>query len=332
MGAEIGTGEYPCQPYNGCSPFSGVPCGNGVFNGGEISVDDLNTSGWDGGTGWNGNWTAAGSATKSTNNGPQGTRHVQMSGGGASPDGTITRIFSTAGAVGADVEYAIKRNSDFSGSDRLFVEVSTNGTSWTTLASYSNDGSGSSDPVGTSYSTVSEALPASFADQPTVYLRFRGEMGNSSDRIWIDSVGITVGSSNGFVDGNDGSHPQTCNEDPTPRERQLDVRTLRLARAMKQQDVEIFVVAFAADIPGCNLNSTAEYDYTDPDDCNTILDADAGPIGDATHDGTANHRLLKCISSNTPGSNDHYFFADEAEDLDAIFTAIANQIAHRLIE
>jgi hypothetical protein len=107
---------------------------------------------------------------------------------------------------------------------------------------------------------------------------------------------------------------------------------MELARAIKTQGVEIFVVAFAGGVSGCNLNNTTVYDDEDPDDCNTVLDADPGPIGDHTHDGTGNHRLLKCISSSSQGTNDHYYFASDDDELTAIFTAIANQIAHRLLE
>ena len=63
-----------------------------------------------------------------------------------------------------------------------------------------------------------------------------------------------------------------------------------------------------------------------------LIGSVAGPIGNNTNEGTANHRLLKCIASSSQGTLDHYHFAETEDDLQAIFTKIANQIAHRLIE
>jgi hypothetical protein len=151
--------------------------------------------------------------------------------------------------------------------------------------------------------------------------------------VFIDSIAIKTDSQNGFLNGNDGSSPTTCvSQTNTPRERQLDVRTLNLARAIKLQEVEIFVVAFAGGVPGCNLDNMTVYDDEDFSDCNTVIDTPAGPIGNNTSEASANNRLLKCIASNTQGTTDHYYYANNESELQGIFTKIANQIAHRLIE
>jgi hypothetical protein len=158
---------------------------------------------------------------------------------------------------------------------------------------------------------------------------------NECNSPWGGSYCTTsLNGSTGAPNGTDGSNPGTCvNQDPTKRERQLDVRTLNLARAIKAQDVEIFVVAFAGGVPGCDLGNTTVFNDEDPAHCNTVKDSAAGPIGNGLDDDDgANHRLLKCIASNTQGSNDHYFYANTSDELNGIFTAIANQIAHRLIE
>jgi hypothetical protein len=273
-------------------------------------------------------WSISGSVVKTTSGTPQGTRHARITN-----DGYIVRTVDLSGVEGADLEYSIKRSSGVSGSgDRLYVEVSSDGTNWTTVAWYTDSGTGSSDPFSTSYNSMSEALPSSMEDEPAVYVRFRTEIG-SSDLVYIDSIQISVGTANGYLDGNDGSSPTTCvSQNPTPRERQLDVRTLELGRAIKSQDVEVFVVAFSGGVPGCNLDSTQVFNDEDPTQCNTVIDSTAGPIGDTTGEDSANHRLLKCIASNTNGTNDHYFYASDEDELTGIFTAIANQIAHRLLE
>jgi hypothetical protein len=111
------------------------------------------------------------------------------------------------------------------------------------------------------------------------------------------------------------------------------VRTLNLARAIKAQGVEIFVVAFTApSIAGCNLGSATIWNDVDPAECNTVLDASPGPIGNNTNDNSANVRLLKCIASSTDETADHYFYASSASELPTIFTQIAAKIAHRLVE
>lgn len=157
-----------------------------------------------------------------------------------------------------------------------------------------------------------------------------GTYGGSTSDNSCDQAG---GSNNGYMNCHDGSNPTTCSgQNPTKRERQLDVRTLNLARAIKSQGVEIFVVAFAGPVPGCNLDSIAYFNDEVPSECNTVKDIVKGPIGDNSNEGEANHQLLKCMSSNTQGTNDHYFYANSESELNSIFTSIANQIAHRLIE
>lgn len=118
------------------------------------------------------------------------------------------------------------------------------------------------------------------------------------------------GSSDTYVDSN-------CRSAQT-REREVDVKTYQLAQSLKSQGIEIFVVGFGV----CDPNSGPVYSSSQ---C-------SAQIGNTDHDNTADERLLKCIASSKPGTNDHYYWASSASQLPAIFTAIANQIAHRLIE
>lgn len=98
------------------------------------------------------------------------------------------------------------------------------------------------------------------------------------------------------------------------RERQLDVKTMAIAERLKSQAVEIYVVSFgtcgSADSSLCKPNM----------------------IGRPSHDNAADRNLLKCIASSSLSTNDHYFEVPTASDLSAVFTSIAQQIAHRLIE
>jgi hypothetical protein len=143
--------------------------------------------------------------------------------------------------------------------------------------------------------------------------------GSTGDNFYLDTVQVksnTACSSDGFQNGHNGS-PSGCST-AVKRERQLDMQTWALTKAIKADNVIIYVVAFGT---------------CDPDDdiVYTTAQCDA-QIGNTDHDNTADERLAKCIASSTPGTNDHYYYAAEAEDLPSIFTQIAQQIAHRLIE
>jgi Mg-chelatase subunit ChlD len=329
QGTVIGSTEYPCQPYNSCSsPWntapSNAPCVNGTAGATTTFVsDDFESGGWSGGSGWAaGSWTLTTGTPQVLSTGtPQGgSYHVRLDG----PDDTITRVVDLSTITGADLYYYTKANNTLESGDNITLQISTNGSSWTTVETIGNHNG---------YTLRQESLDT-YAGQATVYIRFNGvNLDDTNDVVYIDSIRIDSEDSDGFLNGNDGSSPTTCvGQTNTPRERQMDVRTLRLARAIKQQEVEVFVVAFSGGVPGCNLDNVTVYDDEDPADCNAVNDSTPGPIGNNTGEGTANHRLLKCIASNTQGSNDHYFYASDESELQGIFTQIANQIAHRLIE
>jgi hypothetical protein len=339
-GVAIDGTDYPCMPidatsgsdgtacpspWNSLSINSTYPCWKGVYTPTSIT-DNFNSystgSGWtgNGGSGWAGNWIKVNSPTIVSSPAQGGSRALELN----SSD-SAARDFDLTGIGNAVITYYARHSSMESG-DHVYVEISTNGGgSWTELVDHVAGGG----DLTTSFKQFTIDLN-DYAGMTGVRLRWRASVG-SSDYFYLDTIAIG-GSANGFLNGNDGSHPNTCNEYPTPRERQVDVRSLELAREIKAQGVEIFVVAFSGGVSGCNLNNTTIYDDEDPADCNTVRDTTPGPIGDDTHDGTGNHRLLKCISSSSQGSNDHYYYASDDDELTGIFTQIANQIAHRLLE
>jgi hypothetical protein len=101
------------------------------------------------------------------------------------------------------------------------------------------------------------------------------------------------------------------------RERSLDIKTKTIADTARAAGIEIYIVAFG--VCGTLNASTPTTSY-----CNNI--------GNTDHDNTADQRLLKCIASSTPGTNDHYYAVPTASDLPAIFQTIAQAISFRLIE
>ncbi len=114
-----------------------------------------------------------------------------------------------------------------------------------------------------------------------------------------------------------GSNPGSNAE---PHERQLDKFAKAKADELKAASTEIYVVGFGV----CGSED------------NTIWDSGASycgsDIGNSNPDTVADQRLLKCIASSSPGTNDHYFRASTATDLPGIFAEIAQQIAFRLIK
>jgi hypothetical protein len=231
------------------------------------------------------------------------------------------------------------------GSDNAYVQISTSsnacntGSGFTTERTHTTSGGNA---IGTNYPSKAYQVNLDAYAGQIVYIRFQAAMSSTSDYFYIDTVevqGGNTGSSDGFLNGNDSSTPQNCNTEQKPRERQLDVRTLQLANAIKAQGVEIFVVAFAGGVPNCYLDQNVKYDDHKPSDCGVITDNAAYPIGQSGPDGYTNSatpnpnvRLLQCIASSNPGTKDHYFYANDASELQGIFTQIASQIAHRLIE
>jgi hypothetical protein len=325
----------PCRPPTSCSNVGGDstgsnPCVSQIYTPlTTVSTDSFpstcnnssNTStGWGAGSGWtDSSWTRSGSGSNAptlmTSPVNDTSCAVRIPGGG----GTICRAVAVP-STGGDLSYYVRRNSNWESTDRAYVEVGTGGCSgsFTTLRSFSSGGaSGTTTLSSSGYEYREDSLNA-YTGQ-TVYVRFRADMtaGDSNEHFYIDTVKTTTGttaSSNGYINGNDNSN--NCGSS-VRRERQLDILTWNVAKAMEADGVEIFVVAFGV----CSSNSTT---YTQAQ-CDS-------QIGNTDSDTTADQRLLKCIASSSAGSNDHYHFANSASELTAIFTKIANQIAHRLIE
>jgi len=245
--------------------------------------------------------------------------------------GTLDRVVNLSTVVSnATLGYVFKIGGSWGNTDQAFAEASTDGSTWTTLATYTKS-------TATSYGTpASITLPASLIGQSSVHIRFRANTAAATRFLYVDTVTIqdTNTSANGYLNGMDGQDYASCVETPKPRERQLDVETLNLANAIKAQGVEIFVVSFSA----CqNNDGNTIYNNSGNTACtsqsNPVSSVPAsGRVGDTTTEVTANTRLAKCIASSHAGTNDHFWYATDATQLPAIFTTIAAQIAHRIIE
>jgi hypothetical protein len=150
---------------------------------------------------------------------------------------------------------------------------------------------------------------------------------NTSKMFYVDTISITTGnsgSSDGYLNG--ASPNFDCDETPGKRERQMDMLTWAMAKAAEAENIEVFAVGFGVCDPDNTgtLGSASNPTYTQAQCEAQIGNTDDDDIGD--------ERLLKCLASSTDNTNDHYFYAANASALPTIFTTIAQQIAHRLVE
>jgi hypothetical protein len=274
-----------------------------------------------GSSGGTGAWSSGGWTLSSTNaptfTTSSGTYNDTNCAAHIVSDGWMCRAIDLSSLTTATLRY-YSRYSSWESGDDAFVEVNTSsctaGSGWTTLCQHTAGTNVCTGTTRTTYDNFSASL-ASYVGG-TVYIRFRGSMGDTSDHFYVDTIDIRSGDSgptDGYVNGDDNS--TSCGSS-VRRERQLDMLTWEAAKAMEAEGVEIFVVAFGV----CSSNSTV---YTQAQ-CDS-------QIGNTDNDNTADQRLLKCMASSFT-DNDHYYYATSASDLSVIFTAIANQIAHRLIE
>jgi hypothetical protein len=324
---------YSCQPPSSCSNVGGEsssssnPCHDGVNLVPNTTTDELAKdqwtsacNNWSTGSGsWSGGWIRSSSPAPSltSSSQPNDTScHARIPG-----TGFICRAVDLSGATSVTLSYRAKdANTWDNSSDSASVRVSTSsdacntGSGFTTVRSHTYSGSTA---IGSSYNTYTANLD-SYAGQ-TVYVRFQGAMTSTSDYLYVDTVIVnkltTVmveTAADGYLNGHNGS-PATCST-AVKRERQMDIRTWELIKAIKADEVEIYVVGFGVCDP-------------DPDVDYTTAQCEA-QIGNTDHDDIADERLLKCMAS----SDDHYFYAATASDLPTIFSQIAKQIGHRLIE
>jgi Flp pilus assembly protein TadG len=321
----VGGTNYACQPPNTCTGW-GSPCFTGTISssGGALATDTFETNNFTGGTGWAASWTNSGAATSSTS--AQGGTYKAV----VNSTDTLSRQVNLSNASNATFDYYIRSAGSWTTSDRFYVETSPDNSTWTTGATYCVGCSVSGvTAINSTYAQFNVSL-SSLAGDSSAYVRFRANItSGTSQQVYVDTVNVFT--TNGYLNTQDGQDYTSCTETPVPRERQIDVETLNIANAIKAQGVEIFVVAFSvcADSDGTTVYGSSAC----ASQANPVSSApSSGAVGDTTTETTANTRLAKCIASSTTGTNDHFWYATSASDLPNIFTTIAAQIAHRLVE
>ena len=312
----------PCRPPTSCVNVGGDTigeCRSSVYTGAALPIasDGFDTNNFTGGSGWLAAWTQANTPQTSSSNTQAGADKAVLNSTDA-----ISRGVNLGSVEGANLTYYLRTGGagTWSTSDRVYVETSPDNSSWTIRATYGISGSGQT-VINSTYAQFTTSLSSLVGDS-TSYIRFRVSTSGSTVSAYLDTVAISDPNtdSTGYINGDDGS--AACGAS-VKRERQLDMETRDMATAAKADGVEIFVVAFGV------CSNTTNYI---PTSAECTGSSGASYIGNADADSTADQRLLKCIASSASGTLDHYFYAANASDLPNIFTTIAANIAHRLVE
>jgi hypothetical protein len=110
-----------------------------------------------------------------------GSKRAQVKGPGAND--AVTKEISTSGYENISLNFWYKINSALESGDHLFVEWSSDGTSWTTLQDISS-------AAASDYSQSNLNI-SSAANQSNFQFRFRADLGATSDVVSIDDVELT---------------------------------------------------------------------------------------------------------------------------------------------
>ena len=173
---------------NGYTAFSGLhitataqaPAGSGgsVSAGGSsgsgggahaLASDDFASSTWTGGSGFVNAWAHAGDSA--------------ISGGGARlrrSTGDMRRTVTVNGAAGLSLHFRARVQS-FEDTDAALVRISTDGTTWTTVKTFT-----AADSDDTFHAHTVDL--SAFDGANTVIVRFDAEMSSASDTIYLDDV------------------------------------------------------------------------------------------------------------------------------------------------
>ena len=146
-----------------------------------IASDDWESGEISGGTGWLSAWTEQGGGDTSvtSQNSPfAGTYHLRL----RSADGYASRDLDLSGRSGVHLTFYAKVSS-FEGSDNASVMVSSDGTNWSTVKTWTST---DSDNV---YKLVDIDL-SGFTMTSQFFIAFEGYMSNSGDRLLIDNVEV----------------------------------------------------------------------------------------------------------------------------------------------
>jgi hypothetical protein len=165
----------PCTT-DSCNPATG--CVNTPSCDQVIASDGFESGNFSGGTGWLGSWSASGDVSIRTDAGPQsGSWHVRL----RRSTGLLTRSVNLAAATNVRLRFWAKVTS-FESSDSARVRVSANGSSYTTVKTFT-----AADSDNTYHF---HEIPLSGPYSSNYRVRFDADMSGSGDQWYIDGVEV----------------------------------------------------------------------------------------------------------------------------------------------
>jgi hypothetical protein len=172
-----------CNDNNGCTtevchPQTG--CAYTAICAADLATETFETNTWSGGAGWLAAWTRSGDVSLLNTVGPHGgTRHVRLRRG----TGTITRALNLSGVAGPRLVFWWKGTS-FEGAENAVAQVSTNGSTWTTVATLT---AAQANGV---YQQVDADLSALAPYSANFRVRFKAQMGGTDDQLYVDDIAV----------------------------------------------------------------------------------------------------------------------------------------------
>ena len=145
----------------------------------DLADDDLESGGWAGGSGWVNDWYHDGDSSLVTTGSPyEGTYHLRL----RSSTGYVKRAVDTSGQSSMRLQFWAKVES-FEPSDEAELQVSSDGTVWTTVKSWTN---ADSDNV---YHFVDIDL-SPYAVSAEFWFAFDAAMSAENDQLFIDQLTV----------------------------------------------------------------------------------------------------------------------------------------------
>jgi len=144
-----------------------------------IASDDFNSGGWTGGSGWLDNWTHTGYSSITSSYSPyEGSYHLMLQ----SSTGYVKRSVDLSKQVGAHLRLRAKVNS-FESGDQAVCLVSSNGTSWTTVYTWT-----STESDNTYHYYDIDLSSRSFTS--AFWIAFQANMDSTGDYFYADKLDI----------------------------------------------------------------------------------------------------------------------------------------------
>ena len=161
-----------CNPVAGCgySQICAVPV--------DLATETFESNNWSGGAGWLAAWSRSGDTSIVNSEGPHGgTRHAMLRRG----TGTITRAVNLTGISAPRLRYWWKATS-FEGNENAIVQVSRDGSTWTTVATYT-----AAQATGV-YQQANIDLSALAPYSANYRVRFKAQMRGTDDQFYVDDL------------------------------------------------------------------------------------------------------------------------------------------------